>query len=156
MISARYRPHGRRGPGTDRQAATLVDERDLSVHPVHWPMQLRLRLHHLFHHALYIRVLGPGPGVAVPNRLVRRIVADADLDYPCHPHKPDPFLAELGQLAADRDHNGHHAPGYLVALFAHRSGARVHSVAPALLASSRLDIALLRLAHPRSEDLAVS
>ena len=134
----------------------VVDERDLSVHPVHRPVQLGLRLHHLFHHALCLRVLGSGPGVAVPDWLVRRVVADTDFDHPRHPHKPDSFLAELGQLAADRDHGRHHAPRRLVALLAHRSGVRLHSVAAALLASPRLDTALLCPAHSGSEDLALS
>ena len=52
--------HRRRGPGTDRQAAPLVDERDRPVHPVHRPVQLGLRLHDLLHDALRLRLLGPG------------------------------------------------------------------------------------------------
>ena len=35
-------------------------EPDHPVHPVHRPVQLGLRLHHLLHHALRLRLLGPG------------------------------------------------------------------------------------------------
>ena len=143
-------------PGTDRQAAALVDERHLPVHPVHRPVQLGLRLHHLFHHALRLRLLGPGPGVALPDRLVRRVAADADPDHPRHPHEPDSLPPELGELAADRDHGGHHARRCLVALFAHRAGVRLHPVAAALLAPPRRDVARLCCADPGGEDLALS
>ena len=93
------------------------------VHPVHRPVQLGLRLHHVLHHALRLRLLGPGQGVAVPDRLVRRVAADADADHPRHPHEPDPVPPEPGELAADRDHGRRHAPRCLVALLA-RSGRR--------------------------------
>ena len=53
-------PDRRRRSGTDRQAAALVDERHRPVHPVHRPVQLDLRLHDVFHHALRLRLLGPG------------------------------------------------------------------------------------------------
>ena len=52
-------PDRRRGPGADRQAPPVVHERDLSVHPVYRAVQLDLRLHHLFHYALRLRLLGP-------------------------------------------------------------------------------------------------
>ena len=149
-------PDGRRGPGTDRQAAAVVDERHHPVHPVHRPVQLGLRLHHLFHHALRLRLLGPGQRVALPDRLVRRVAADADADHPRHPHEPDSVPPEPGELAADRDHGRGHARRRLVAVFAHRPGVRLHPVAAALLAPPRCDAARLCPADPGGEDLALS
>ena len=49
--------------------------------------------------------------VALPDRLVRRVAADADADHPRHPHQPHPVPPEPGQLAADRHHGDHHGLG---------------------------------------------
>ena len=110
------------------------------------PVQFGLRLHHVFHDALRLRLLGPGSSVAVPDRLVRRVAADADPDHPRHPHQPHPVPPEPGQLAADRDHGGHHDDRGLAALFAHRPGARLHPLPPLywpLLAVTLLGYVLL-------------
>ena len=98
----------------------------------------------------------PAQGVAVPDRLVRRVAADADPDHPHHPHEPDSLPAELGELAADRDHGRHHGLRRLAALFAPRAGVRFHPVAAALLAPARRDVARLCPADPGREDLALS
>src|SRR5207302_4469858 len=86
----------------------------------------------------------------------RRVVADADPDHPLHPDEPDPLPSELGELAADRDHRGHHGPRCLVAVFAPRAGLRLHPVAAALLAPPRSDVARIRPADPGGEELALS
>ena len=59
-------------------------------------------------HALRVRLLGPATSVAVPDRLVRRVAADADADHPHHPHQPDSVPPEPGELAADGHHGGDH------------------------------------------------
>ena len=81
-------------------------------------------------------------------------LADADPDHPHHPHEPDPLPSELGELAADRDHCGHHAHRDLVAVFTRRPATRVHPVAAALLASPHADLAGLRPPHPDGKDVA--
>ena len=92
----------------------------------------------------------------VPNRLVRRIAPDADPDHPRHPHQPVPLPAELGQLAADRDHGGHHDGRHVVALLAHRRVPGLHAPALPLLAPAGPDPGLLRLPHPGGEGLAAA
>ena len=50
-----------------------------------------------------VQLLGPGQCGPVPDRLVRRIAADADADHPHHPHQPHSLPAKPGELAADGD-----------------------------------------------------
>ena len=70
--------------------------------------------------------------LALPDRLVRRIAADADADHPRHSHQPHSVPAELGQLAVDGDDRGHHGDRRLAALFADRDLAWVHGRLPPL------------------------
>ena len=92
---------------TDRQAASVGDGRNRTVHHVHRPHQLDLRLHHLCRHVVFLQMQQSrdaaggngrafcgrrrsGPSLcrlAVSNRLVRRVHHDADAHHPCHPHQ---------------------------------------------------------------------
>ena len=91
-------------------------------------------------------------GRAVPDRLVRRIAADANAHHPHHPHQPHSFLPKPGELAADGDHGDHHGGGHVAALVADRALAWVCASAPAL-APVGVDAGVLRPAHPRGQDV---
>ena len=93
--------------------------------------------YHILHYALRLRLLGPGPGIALSNRLVRRIAVDADTDYPHHPHQPHSVSAELGLLAAHCDHRDDHASRRLVALLTSGASFWIYAVARSLLAAAR-------------------
>ena len=123
-------------PGADRQAAPLADGRDRPLHPLHRPVQFGLRLHDVLHDALRLRLLGrehargaQAQRVAVPDRLVRRIAADADAHHPRHPHQPHSVPPEPGQLAADGHHGDHHGGRRVAAVLADRTVARLYAAA---------------------------
>ena len=77
-------------PEFSRPAAGLEHGRIDPLYPLHGPGQLDFRLHDVRHDV----VVFPRPRQqrrrhAVPDRLVRGIAADADVDHPHHPHQQD-------------------------------------------------------------------
>src|SRR6516165_8804072 len=96
----------------------MVDAADYAVYLIHRPVQLDLRLHDVFHHVVRLRLLGQGTGAAVSDRLVRRIAADANADYPRYPHQWLAVREEQGELAADVDHARRDGGRHRFALYA--------------------------------------
>ena len=92
----------------------------------------------------------------IPDRLVRRIVTDADTDHPRHPHQQDSVPAESRELAADRDLGRDHAGRGMAACFADRIVARIRSAAGALLATIAVHARTLRSADTIGEDASCS
>jgi hypothetical protein len=58
-----------------------------AVHSLYRSHQLDFRLHDFLRHALDIQLLGSIPSVAISDRLVRRVVDDADAHHPRHSYK---------------------------------------------------------------------
>jgi high-affinity K+ transport system ATPase subunit B len=167
----------RRRSRTDRQASSLAYRRDREVYFLHRALQFDLRLHDIFHHAVRFRLLERRSGRAcifgrafqgyrrceqhvcrttVPNRLVRRVAADANADHSRHPHEPHPVPAKPCKLAADFHDRGDHGVRSVAAVVPDRSLAGLRAVAAAVLFSSDLHAALLCVAHPGSQNLAVA
>ena len=92
----------------------------------------------------------------VPDRLVCRIIADADSDYPRDPDKQNAVHPKPRQLAAHHDFRGDHVSRDVVAVFADRSVAGVCSPTRALLAPVADNTPALCRAHTVGEDVAGS
>ena len=75
--------------------------------------------------------------VAVPDRLVRRIPADADAHHPHHPHREDSLSAKPRQRGPDRNHVDHLRDRHCVAFYARRGSLEFHAIAAALLGLHR-------------------
>ncbi len=148
--------HRRRGPRADRRAPPVVHARAHPVHPVHRPLQLDLRLHDLLHDALRISLLGPEPRVALPDRLVRGVAADADPHHPRHPHEPHPLPPESRERAAHGHDGRHHAARAVAPVLAARPRPRLAAPAAPLLAPAGAHALRLRGPHADREDLAAS
>ena len=85
-----------------------------------------------------------GPhNVAVSDRLVRGIAADADVDHPHHPHQQDSLHPEPCQLAVDRDDGGDYGLWHSLAVFAAGSLPGHDGIAAAVLAVVAPDVARL-------------
>ena len=142
------------------------DGRDRPLHPLHRPVQLGLRLHHLLHDALRLRLLEPTRRGQVrmlfqTGWFVESLL-DADADHPRHPHQPHPLPPEPGQLAADRDHGGHHGlrhcgcrprPSRSFLHFAPLPGAVLAAAAADPLQLCRADAGGEDVADPQGVDL---
>ena len=89
--------------------------------------------------------------VAVPDRVVRRIAADADADHPHHPHREDPVRREPRQPGADHDDDHHLRGRNRAAVHLGGIGSRFCAAALALLAAGWGDAVGLCGAHPSGE-----
>src|SRR5262249_52200472 len=92
----------------------------------------------------------------VSNRLVCRIIADTDSDYPRDPDKQSAFHPKPRQLAAHRHLGGDYAARDVVAVFTDRSVAGVCAPANLVLALAIRNTVALRRAHPGVEGLAAA
>src|SRR5580704_1099492 len=116
---------------------------DHPVHSVHRPHQLDLRLHDLLRTVMGLQLLGSDPCVAVSNRLVRRVIDDANAHYSHHSYQQDPVPAKPGELDPDHHDNIDHGLWHVAAVFTCGFRIGIHAPAAALLANSATDIACL-------------
>ena len=91
--------------------------------------------------------------VAVPDRVVRRIAADADADHSYHPDCEDPVHRKPSKPGADRDNDHHLCGRHHAAVHLGRRRARLHAAALALLAAGRRDAVELRGTHARDQSV---
>ncbi len=90
----------------------------------------------------------------VPNRLVHRIAAHPDADYPRHPYQQDSLFAEPSKLAIDRYQRDHHGHRDMVAVLARGQGAEFRAGAGNILADCRGDFVLLHRADADRKNVA--
>src|SRR5450631_1416667 len=121
------------------------------IHDFHRADQLDFRLRDFFHHALCVRLLEQP--VAVPDRLVRRVLADADAYHPYHPDGKDSISAEPRKSGPDRNQRRHLRGRYCATFYANRGRVEVHAIAAALLAHHRGVPAYLRDTDPLGQNL---
>ena len=140
-------------PPKERARAALGDRQHRPLHAVHRADQLAVRLRDLLHDVLHLQGDHAGAGIAVPDRLVRRVAAVADTDHSHHPHAPSAVLRKPRQRAADPHERGHLRGRTVAAAVAFRRATRLHAAAGPLLATPRGDARDLSRADPRHEDV---
>ena len=99
-------------------APQAVEHRgDQTFHPFHWAHQLDFRLHDFLCHAPCLLLLGSRPRIPVSNRLVCRVVDDANWDWPFSPiraHCTNDLLSRGPDHIAALTHNIHMAYTFAV------------------------------------------
>src|ERR1022692_1789625 len=91
-----------------------------AVYGIHWTNQFYFRCHHLSGHVACIQREHGRASVSIPVWLVRRRIADADIDRAYDPHSAHSLHSEPCRHARNTIDNMHYGDRYLLAVLAAR------------------------------------
>ena len=147
-------PDRQRRPRADRQAAPLVDAARSAGSCCSSARSARSSTTRPTSSCVRVRLLRtPAKRVPVPDRLVRRVAADADAHHPRHPHARIPFVESRASLPLTLTTLTICTIGWWLPLLPTGAVAGLHTVAGRLLGDSRVHPGELPDAHALREGL---